>query len=186
MRPVPVPAGGRSPDAGKTQKRVAIIAGVVALLVVVVIGMAANAHSGPHAPPDEVQLYYLYYEAGDCLSGDFPNTGGGTWPDPAWEVPCYQGHTDEVFYANDTFWQASASYPGDAAVSEQAMGQCETQLLRYVDSQTGGTMYAYTHLEPDAQTWQDGDRKLVCVAYYPTAANPTGEVLRKSIMDSKQ
>src|SRR5262249_21762388 len=97
-----------------------------------------------------------------------------------------RGHTDEVFYANDTFWPASIPYPGDAAVSEQGTGWCERQLEQYVSSQPVHTKYAYTYIEPNAQTWQDGDRAQVCVAYYPTAANPNGDVLRKSIKDSNQ
>jgi hypothetical protein len=176
------------PATSSHQKRAAIIASLVALLVVVVIGMAATANSGPQAPAPGAQvLYYTDYQTGDCLYGNLPNTGGGTWPSMTWQVPCSQSHSDEVFFASSSYWPADAAYPGTQAVQDQGHAECEGQFTKYVGVLPADSVYNWTFIAPyPASDWQAGDRELVCAAYEWMPGHSNGVPMTTSIKGSGQ
>jgi len=180
---MPATARGRRSRTPGSQKWVAVVACAIVALIVLVVGLAST-DSGPQLPPGAQTLYYADYQAGACLRGDLPNTSAAAWPDPVLQVPCTYPHTDEVFYANASFWPVSASYPGAEVITADSAQQCDTQFLQYVGVPPEESIYNYVDFAPDAQTWQGGDRELACVAYAVTDAQPNGAVLWTSIKGS--
>ena len=63
------------------------------------------------------------------------------------------------------------AYPGDYAISSTADYRCEIAFEHYDGVSTSDdSIFTYIEIAPDSDTWPDGDRWLVCVAYW----NPGG------------
>jgi hypothetical protein len=101
-------------------------------------------------------------------------------------VPCHEGHTAEVFYANDHFWAKAGSYPGDSVIAATAKAECASAFESYVGVAHTQSVYTWTDIVPDASTWPGGDRGLHCVAYYPTSSQPAGVTMYASIKDARK
>jgi hypothetical protein len=183
-RPVPMIT---RPGTSSHSKRAIMVACAIVVLIVVVVGLA-NTGSAPQLPaPGAQQLYYSDYQTGDCLYGSYPNRGGGTWPSMAWQVPCGQSHSDEVFFASLTYWPAGAAYPGTQAVQDQGYAACESQFTRYVGVYPVDSVYNWTYVAPyPASDWQAGDRELACIAYKWMPGHSNGVPMKGSIRGSAQ
>ena len=96
-------------------------------------------------------------------------------------MPCGQGHTAEVFYANNYHWNKNGAYPGDKAIKDNATAACDSAFQSYVGIAYSKSQYVWTDIVPDSSTWPTGDRALHCVAYYATNAQPAGEIMHASI-----
>jgi hypothetical protein len=127
-------------------------------------------------------LQLAQLQAGDCLTGANLNLNLNTpWPKLALAVPCSQGHTAEVFYANTHFWPKSGSYPDDTVLKNKATAECNNAFQSYVGIAYSQSQYTWTDIVPDASTWPTGDRGLHCVAYYSTTTDKSGVTMNASI-----
>ena len=141
-----------------------------------------SASSGPQATPTigNLQLYQL--RAGDCLTGANLNLNLATpWPKLSLAVPCSQGHTAEVFYANNYYWPKNDAYPGDATIKKDATAGCDGAFRSYVGIAYSQSQYTWTDIVPDSATWPSGDRGLHCVAYYAPSGHLSGKTVYGSI-----
>ena len=131
----------------------AILVIVVALVLVLgagspkTAGAGAGAGTSPSATPSQTHsaspsaratrtvgyLLLTQLQVGDCLTGANLNLNLTTpWPKLSEAVPCAQGHTAEVFYANNHFWSKGRSFPGYNTIKNDAITECDSafQLLR--------------------------------------------------------
>lgn len=167
--------------------RAIIAVSAIVVVLVMAVGLGSNLTS-TQAPANGAQaLSYSAYQTGDCLYGSYPNSGGGTWPTMAWQVPCSQSHSDEVFFASDSYWPANATYPGTQAVLNQGSAACASQFTRYVGVLPANSVYNWTYIAPyPASDWQAGDRELACIAYKWMPGHPNGVPMTGSIRGTAQ
>jgi hypothetical protein len=138
--------------------------------------------ASPQTTPTTGELQLAQLQVGDCLTGANLNLNLNTpWPKLALAVPCSQGHTAEVFYANTHFWPKSGSYPDDTAIKNKATAECNNAFQSYVGIAYSQSQYTWTDIVPDASTWPTGDRGLHCVAYYSTTTQKSGVTMTASI-----
>ena len=145
---------------------------------------SVSATSSPtaRAVPTTGELTLAQFQVGDCLTGTNLQLNKPTpWPKLSEAVPCSQGHTAEVFYANVNHWGKSTPFPGTEGIRKNATAACDSAFASYVGIAYQKSVYTWTDIVPDASSWPNGDRALRCVAYYSTNANPAGETLHSSI-----
>jgi serine/threonine protein kinase len=143
-----------------------------------------SATSSPSATPARTtgELTLAQLQVGDCLTGANLQLNKPTpWPKLSEAVPCDQGHTAEVFYANLNHWSKNTPFPGTDGIRKNATAACDSAFASYVGIAYSKSVYTWTDIVPDATSWPNGDRALRCVAYYSTNANPAGETLHSSI-----
>ncbi len=134
------------------------------------------------ATPSTGNLQLAQLQVGDCLTGANLELDQNTpWPRLSLAVPCNQGHTAEVFYANNTFWGKNGGYPGYNAIKNAATTACDNAFKSYVGIEGSKSIYTWTDIVPDQSAWPDGDRGLHCVVYYATSAKPAGVLLYHSV-----
>jgi hypothetical protein len=147
------PPGYFAPPPKSNSKKIAfIVLGVVAALFVLVIGGA-------------VVLYLAFgqgtvtatdVEMGDCLSEIPADTRVLT----VQTVGCEESHAGEVFAV---LQMPGGAYPGQAAIDAYA-DKCSPELASYSPSAlTDDSVQLYV-LYPTAETWDQGDRAVTCVA----------------------
>jgi hypothetical protein len=180
-----------------------VAAGIVVIVVALVLALSPGSHktnnaaqNSPSAAPTRTHsaspaaratptvggLLLSQFQAGDCLTGANMQLNKATpWPKVTEAVRCNQGHTAEVFYANNHFWAGGGSYPGDQAIKDTAKAECDNAFQSYVGIAYSQSIYTWTDIVPDGSTWPGGDRALHCVAYYPTSAQPAGVTMYTSI-----
>jgi hypothetical protein len=97
---------------------------------------------------------------GDCF--DDPAAGGEISSVDA--VDCAEPHDNEVYALYD---YDGDSYPGVDAMGAAADEGCEARFEDYVGIAYLDSELFYTHLTPTQESWDDGDREIVCVLYEP-------------------
>ena len=155
---------------------------VLTAVIAVIATSSSSTSSAPSTPPapsatSGFQLTEDQLQPGDCLQGSDLGLGiGSPWPVYFTVVPCTQPHLGEVFFARNV-WPQSLPYPGDDTISNQAEERCADAFFVYVAGSVHHTAnFAYEPIAPDSNSWPDGDRLVVCVAYqvtedsYPDAA----------------
>lgn len=140
------------PQKSNSKKIVFIVLGVIAGLMVLVIGGG-------------VALYLAFgqgtvtatdVEIGDCLS-EIP---GDTRVLTVKTIDCAETHAGEVFAV---LQMPGGDFPGQAAIDTYA-DKCSPELASYARSaMTDDTVQLYV-LYPTAETWEQGDRAVTCVA----------------------
>jgi hypothetical protein len=143
-----------------------------------------SATASPTAAPVRTtgELTLAQFQVGDCLTGANLQLNKPTpWPKLSQAVPCTEGHTAEVFYANVNHWSKNTPFPGTDGIRKNATAACDSAFASYVGIAYSKSVYTWTDIVPDASSWPGGDRALRCVAYYSTNANPAGETLHSSI-----
>jgi hypothetical protein len=98
-------------------------------------------------------------EVGDCF--DDPPSGEVS---SVSAVDCAQPHDNEVYALYD---YDGDSYPGEEAMSSAADEGCESRFEDFVGIAYLQSDLFYTHLTPTQESWDDGDREVVCVIYEP-------------------
>jgi hypothetical protein len=140
------------PKKSNSKKIVFIVLGVVAGLLVLVVGGG-------------VALYLAFgqgtvtatdVEMGDCLS-EIP---GDTRVLTVKTIDCAEPHAGEVFAV---LQMPGGDFPGQAAIDTYA-DKCSPELATYAPSaMTDDTVQLYV-LYPTAETWEQGDRAVTCIA----------------------
>ena len=140
------------PQKSNSKKIVFIVLGVVAALLVLVVG-------------GSVALYLAFgqgtvtatdVEMGDCLS-EIP---GDTQVLTVKTIDCAEPHAGEVFAV---LQMPGGDFPGQAAIDTYA-DKCSPELATYAPSaMTDDSVQLYV-LYPTAETWEQGDRAVTCIA----------------------
>ncbi|HEX9833973.1 MAG TPA: septum formation family protein [Mycobacterium sp.] len=146
------PPGYFPPPKSNSKKIAFIVLGVIAGLIVLVVGGG-------------VALYLAFGQGtvtatdvgmGDCLS-EIP---GDTRVLTVKTIECAQPHAGEVFAV---LQMPGGEFPGQAAIDTYA-DKCSPELASYSPSaMTDDSIQLYV-LYPTAETWDQGDRAVTCIA----------------------
>ncbi|MGZ5391787.1 MAG: septum formation family protein [Mycobacterium sp.] len=140
------------PPKSNSKKIVFIVLGVIAGLIVLVIGGGVALYLA--FGQDTVTATDV--EMGDCLS-EIP---GDTRVLTVKTIDCAEPHAGEVFAV---LQMPGGDFPGQAAIDTYA-DKCSPGLASYAPSaMTDDTVQLYV-LYPTAETWEQGDRAVTCVA----------------------
>ncbi|MGZ5378877.1 MAG: septum formation family protein [Mycobacterium sp.] len=140
------------PPKSNSKKIVFIVLGVIAGLIVLVIGGGVALYLA--FGQDTVTATDV--EMGDCLS-EIP---GDTRVLTVKTIDCAESHAGEVFAV---LQMPGGDFPGQAAIDTYA-DKCSPELASYAPSaMTDDTVQLYV-LYPTAETWEQGDRAVTCVA----------------------
>jgi hypothetical protein len=137
-----------------------------AVLLLIPIGGCSGGDS--EADPDA--------SAASLATGECLNVVDGSDGDAASlsKVPCDQPHAGEVVLSAANFFAEDSELPSGDRLQSIADTACEDAMVSYSgqsSTQAGARMsYAY----PSAETWEDGDRALTCIAV--TLDPETGEI----------
>jgi len=146
----PPPPGyyGAPPKKTRWGLIIALVGGVFALLAVAAIVFVVIVGKGTVTATD--------VKVGDCLKEIPGNTLGLTVD----TVGCDKSHAGEVFAV---LLMPEGDYPGQSAI-EEYQNKCEPELASYApDAITDDSVQLYV-LYPTAETWEQGDRAVTCVA----------------------
>jgi hypothetical protein len=136
--------------------------------------------------PTVGNLQLAQFQVGDCLTGgNMQLNTNAPWPKIATAVPCSQGHTAEVFLADNNFWPKGGAYPGNT-ITNDAHAACNRAFQAYVGIAYSKSMYSWIDIVPAVSTWPNGDRGLHCVAYYATPKQPAGVTIYGSIKGTRK
>jgi putative regulator of septum formation len=80
-------------------------------------------------------------------------------------VGCDSGHSAEVFSVFDLEGGGEAEFPGTAEIEEQATSECGSAFEDYVGTSVDDSELEATFLAPSEETWGQGDREVVCIAF---------------------
>jgi hypothetical protein len=97
---------------------------------------------------------------GDCF--DDPASGGEV--SSVESVDCAEPHDNEVYAVYD---YDGDEYPGEEAMTAAADEGCEARFEDYVGIGYFDSELYSTHLTPTQDSWDEGDREIVCVLYEP-------------------
>jgi hypothetical protein len=107
-------------------------------------------------------------KVGDCLADSL--TGGGEAIFTVETVPCSQPHSGEIY----AVVIPRGDYPGDEAMAVQADELCNAEFESFVGLPYEESVLYFTYLHPsDEESWNAGDREVVCTVYDP-AGDTTG------------
>jgi Septum formation len=127
---------------------IGLIVGVFALLAIAVIVFVVIVGKGTVTATD--------VKVGDCLK-EIP---GNTRVLTVDTVGCDKPHAGEVFAV---LLMPEGGFPGQSAI-EEYQNKCEPELATYAPSAiTDDSVQLYV-LYPTAETWEQGDRAVTCVA----------------------
>jgi hypothetical protein len=101
---------------------------------------------------------------GDCLSDDVAGANVEEVP----TVPCDQPHTSEVYF---TYNIEEESFPSPERMDSLTEEQCMPAFESFIGMPYDDSEIEVTTLEPTAESWEQGDRELVCMV-----VDPAGEV----------
>ena len=139
--------------------------------VCVVLGAAAGITAWlTHGFRGQLIVHYrqaavFSVRAGDCIN----LTPNGT---EVHVVPC-AGATMRRCSAPST--SAARTWPGTAAVQQQAASGCASRLTGYLNPQLAATNLAQSYVYPGQQAWDTGERTVVCEVR-ATSGQLTGSV----------
>lgn len=88
-------------------------------------------------------------------------------------VECSEPHDNEIYLAFDL---ADGSYPGEVSVEETAVQSCLAGFEPFVGQAYETSTLDIGYLFPTSETWQQGDREIVCLVYDLSGTPLTGTV----------
>jgi Septum formation len=139
----------------------------VAVFVLVVVVLAGGAVGGlavvTHGFHRKTEVTYrpaavFRLRPGECVNVG-PNGKSVT------VLPCATPHDAEVFA---TFPLPASSWPGGAAVQQDASSGCASRLSGYLNPQLADAGLDQEFFYPDQEAWQAGTRTVVCEVRAPT------------------
>jgi Septum formation len=133
-----------------------VTAGVVLVVIAVAAAAGALAVTTHGFRPKTVVTYrpaaVFSLRAGECINSSSNGLSVTV-------LSCATPHQAEVFA---TFRLARSSWPGTAAVQQQASNGCANRLAGYVNPNLLNAGLAQEYVYPDPQAWQAGVRTVVC------------------------
>jgi hypothetical protein len=146
----PPPAGyyGAPPKKTRWGLIIGLVGGLFALLAIAVVVFVVFIGKGT-VTATEVKV-------GDCLK-EIPSSTRVLTVDT---VACEEAHAGEVFAV---LQMPDGDFPGQSTI-EEYQNKCEPELTSYApDAITDDSVQLYV-LYPTAETWEQGDRAVTCVA----------------------
>ena len=156
--PEPAPDEPAPDEPVRKGRRVGWLVTVGVVLVVIAVAAAAGALAvTTHGfRPKTVVTYrpaaVFSLRAGECINSSSNGLSVTV-------LSCATPHQAEVFA---TFRLAGSSWPGIAAVQQQASSGCANRLAGYVKPDLLNAGLAQEYVYPDQQAWQAGVRTVVC------------------------
>ena len=133
-----------------------VVAGVILVLVAVVTAagvLVVATHGSRHKTIITYRPAAVFgLRAGDCLNSS-PNGLSVTI------LSCATPHQAEVFA---TFSLTGSSWPGDAAVQQQASSGCANRIAGYLNPQLLNAGLTQQFVYPNQEAWQAGVRTVIC------------------------
>jgi len=138
-----------------------VVAGVILVLVAVAAAagvLVVATHGFRHKTVVTYRPAAVFsLRAGDCLNSS-PNGLSVTI------LSCATPHQAEVFA---TFSLTGSSWPGEAAVQQQASSGCANRIAGYLNPQLLNAGLTQQYVYPDQEAWQAGVRTAVCEVSSP-------------------
>ena len=149
-----------------------VVAGVILVLVAVATAagvLVVATHGSRHKTVITYRPAAVFsLRAGECLNSS-PNGLSVTI------LSCVTPHEAEVFA---TFSLTGSSWPGEAAVQQQASSGCANRIAGYLNPQLLNAGLAQQYVYPDQEAWQAGVRTVVCEV--SSASGPLSGSVRNS------
>ena len=166
---------------------VAVLAWSVTTIIARSTSSASHRSSASASSP--LQTAYIDLRPGDCLQGLGDDLIIAPLPDYFNVVSCTKQHIAEVFFAGNAWpppapWPSVQEYPGDNKINSQAGARCDTAFRAYDGIDNSQSAFTYDYDSPDSDSWANGDRELLCIAYESTQQYPGGAPVNYSIKDS--
>lgn len=112
----------------------------------------------------------LDLEVGQCLTDTASDDQVSSVP----VVDCSEPHTGEIFALPQL---PDGDFPGEQAISDQADQLCAGQAFQdYVGVPYQDSDIYYSTLVPSTETWDDGDREIVCILAAQDGSSSTGSL----------
>jgi hypothetical protein len=111
----------------------------------------------------DVSVYDL--RPGDCFDGGPRPQPGERIVNVVTGVPCDQSHDNEVFAVFDHPSPDDALFPGEKEMTKVAEDGCVERFPGYVGRPYADSDLQVAVIAPGAQSWDGGDRAIVCIAY---------------------
>jgi hypothetical protein len=150
-----------------------VVAGVI-LVLLAVAAAAAVLVVATHGFRHKTVVTYrpvpgvFSLRAGDCLNSSQNGLSVTI-------LSCTTPHEAEVFA---TFSLTASSWPGDAAVQQQAGSGCANRIAGYLNPQLLNAGLTQQYVYPDQEAWQAGVRTVVCEV--SSASGPLSGSVRNS------
>lgn len=162
----PPPPGYGAPPGPQRRSRGWLFALIpLALVVLGIVGYLNRAdrdESGAIAEGGTVGVLDL--AVGDCLQDPLEGEEEGRISEVQ-AVPCTELHDEEVYALFDV--PEAGEYPGDTDIDQQAQDGCLERFEDYVGAEYEESALYISTIAPRAETWAQGDREVVCLAYLP-------------------
>lgn len=129
-------------------------------------GQDGSADTTGAAGEEEASVFDI--AVGDCLTDD--PAGGSVEEVPV--VPCDQPHTSEVYFS---YTIEEESFPGTDGMDRITQEQCMPAFQSFVGLPYETSQIEVTTLAPTAESWEQGDRELLCMVVDP-AGQVTGSL----------
>ena len=133
-----------------------VVAGVILVLVAVAAAagvLVVATHGFRHKTLVTYRPAAVFsLRAGDCLNSSQNGLSVTI-------LSCATPHQAEVFA---TFSLSGSSWPGEAAVQQQAGSGCATRIAGYLNPQLLNAGLTQQYVYPDQEAWQAGVRTVVC------------------------
>ena len=114
----------------------------------------ASASATESGEGEETSVFDL--EIGDCFSTDSDTI------ETVLVVDCEQPHTYEAYFLFDHEAGPDADYPGDQEILEFADSECRPPFEEFVGKDYESSIWYITSVTPSAETWDVGDREIIC------------------------
>jgi hypothetical protein len=99
---------------------------------------------------------------GDCFEDPFGGTEGWTVVDDVRVAACETPHDLEAYHS---FELPEGGFPGQEAMEEAIKDGCLGAFDRFVGKPFADSDLNVTFFAPTAETWEEGDREVVCILY---------------------
>jgi hypothetical protein len=141
-------------------------AGMIAL--VVAVGVSDDDYGSEPFPTSAPSTTYVDQLAvGECF-----DDGNGE-EDEVLRRTCAEPHDGEI---TADVMMAAGPYPGDREAGKTAQSKCDKEFGTYIGRPADGSELESSFWHPTEESWDEGDRLVVCAAYGPGGDQLTGTV----------
>jgi hypothetical protein len=103
---------------------------------------------------------------GDCFDNpEVPAPVGSLDLSTLEVVDCEEPHDNEIYLVEE--YAESETFPGDADMETIAIETCDGGFEDFVGVAFADSRYFASFLSPNAETWANGDRAVICVIFVP-------------------
>ncbi|WP_341952432.1 septum formation family protein [Salinibacterium sp. TMP30] len=127
-------------------------------------GISDAVDPGPGTTQDVFSLTVGDCEAASPAEGEVSETT---------VIDCAEPHQGEIYAAS---YLPEGDFPGGAAIEAQADNDCYTEFESFVGAYVSDSMYDFSWYYPTEQSWADGDREILCIAYSPDGEDIIGSL----------